>query len=324
MTEPRLQPLPAVSAAGPAGRAVGLSAPEEMNVIAAIRLSSAPLGVAVAAIVIAATLLTGCRPPQQAPEAPRAVADSRHVNIVAFLDPACPSRQPTVELLHELEREHPERLRVGLVDIETRSGRQRMQEAEMERCGLLIEGASTVSWGEGDDRRLVRFVHPAGFSWTHKDLCEAVEAALEGRLHAAQPEEAEGIRILDASVRAQSIRVGDRAEETGQLMIDDEVVLEVTRSRDDLAPGQRVTSAAAVLTEALGEPFTPDELRTEAVEEGVAVLAHDRPLLVATEADARAGDTEPAQLARSWCRSLQEAFMMAAIERDRSDDEATT
>ncbi len=268
-----------------------------------------------AAVLVFAVFVCGCQRQPRRP-APMPVPGAPEVGVTAYLQAGSPCPRATVELLRELELAHGDELRVEIVDIDDAgSGADRWRDAGFDCMAIVINGSATVSWGEGEDRRTVSFLHPAGFGWRHEDLREAIEAALAGRLSPAAPEEAEAVRLMDVNVRAQSVRVGDSGHETGQLVVDDRVVLEVTEAADDLVPGQRVTVAAEALGELLEEPFTPNQLRTEEVEGGVAVVVGDRHLLVATEADARVTGVGAQELAEAWRLAVHDALVMAALER---------
>lgn len=266
------------------------------------------------ALITVMAMTAGCRREAEQPPSPQPI-DASHVQITAWIDAESPCQRATIRLLHELEEEAPDRLDVRIIDVATQEGRARLEEHGLDATAIEIDGYTTLAWGEGDSRRIVTFMHPAGFTWTHPDLRAAVEAALQGKLEPADPAEAEGVRLMDISVRGQSIRVGDQGEETGQLVIQDQIVLEITTPRGDLAPGQRVAAAANALSEVLQKPFTPNQLGLKRVDDGVAVMASDRQLLIATPADVGAEDTSPDQLAAQWRLAIRQALIEAALQR---------
>lgn len=280
------------------------------------------------ALILLAGLFAGCRQQARQPRSSGPI-NASHIEIVAWFDADSPCQEWTAELLETLEKEHPERLDLRIVDTGTSEGRERREERGLDAVAIEIDGYTTVEWGEGDSRRIVTFKHPPGFTWAHEDLRAAVEAALQGDLRPASPAEAEGVRLMDISVRGQSIRVGDQGDETGQLVIQDQIVLELTHSRDDLLPGQRVTIAADALTEVLQDPFTPNQLGRKRVDDGVALMAGETQLLLATKPDAAEEHTSPARLAERWRVAVREALIDAALQRvetpapDQSADPAT-
>ncbi|MGC9319718.1 MAG: hypothetical protein ACP5KN_16925 [Armatimonadota bacterium] len=215
-----------------------------------------------------------------------------------------------------------------MLEIETISpgapGQQWLQAQGPGCMALMIEGMTTVTWGRGEDRRTVSFLHPPGFSWVPEDLEAALQAAMSETLRPAEPEEAEGVRPLSAKVDSRSIRVGDRDEETGQLLIDNEVVLEIGQARGELAPGQRVAIAAGGLQAALECPFTPKELCIERRDGSVALLAGDHQLLTVTEADARAAGMRARRLAERWRDLICEALVLSALRSRSSRGEETS
>ncbi len=256
-------------------------------------------------------LLRSCPTPPPPPPPPPGAG----VNITAYLHADAACQQPTVELLRELQAEAPGELQVEIINIDDEQGERRWREAGFDSVAILINGSATVAWGDDIERRTISFLHPPGFAWKHADLREAVHAARAGRLVPAEPAEAEAVRLVDVSVRAQSVRIGAAGDETGQLVVDAAIVLEVTQSRGDLAPGQRVSAAADTLAEVLQRPFTPNQLSTARVEDGVAVLAGERELLVVTDGDARAESLQPQELADRWCVAIRDAITTAALRR---------
>ena len=270
--------------------------------------------VAFFALVLLIALIAGCERNVEEPPLAHPVDDSR-VRIVAWLDEDSPCHAGTVEILSGLEQEAPNQLSLRVVDIGTPEGLERLAQRGFDDTAIEINDHVAVTWGEGDDRRTVCFMHPPGFTWTHDDLRAAIRAALDGTLLPADPVEAEGVRLMDVSTRGQSIRIGDEGEETGQLVIQDQIVLEITESHEDLLPGQRVSVAADALAEVLQKPFTPNRLRLTQEAGGVAVIACETPLLVATETDAAARDVSPEQLAEQWRLALRTALIDAALKR---------
>lgn len=265
-------------------------------------------------LLVLAGIIAGCwreRPQAQTP----APIDGSLVHIVAYLDTGAACQQGTIDLLHRLEAEHPARLEVSIVDVNSPDGRRRWEESGLDAIAIMIDESTTVSWGEGDGRRTVSFLHPAGFAWTHEDLSAAVRAALAGRLRTADPAEAEGVRLMHVKVRGQSIRVGDEGAETGQLIIGERIVLEVSRPHGERVPGERVSRAAAALSRVLEKPFTPNRLMLRRVEDGVALTAGEEQLIVATTADAGDGPRAREELADRWRRSIREALIEAALQR---------
>ena len=273
------------------------------------------LGLGVALVV----LLTGCpgRTPEEGPELGGAQVPAPQppaVTLTAYINVSSGCQQPTVDFIKDLESKHAGGLTVEFIDFGDKAeGNRAWKDAGLECMTLQINGASTVTWGEGEEKRTVSFNYPVGFTWTHEDLAAAIEAALEGGLEPGDADEAQAIGLLQAKVSAQSVKVPDTGAETGQFLVNDKVVIEVTEPRADLSAAQRVTAAAKALSEVLEQPFKPSSLSVEEVEEGWAVLAGEKVLLVATEADVEAAETEPEKLAEQWDLALREALTKAAF-----------
>lgn len=257
----------------------------------------------------AVLLASGCRPAVD----DHPPAEPPTVTVTAYLARSCPGTQDTIAQLERLGSDHPHALTVEIVDIDDAEGVRRCQEAGLDSSALVINGATTLAWGRGAERRTVSFLYPPGLAWTCADLRGAVEAGIAGELVAAAPEEARAVRLIPANVRAQAVRAGQNGAETGQLVINDQIVLEVTEPCDDLAPGQRVALAAEGLSTVLRRPFTPDQLRIHPVEQGLGLNAGDQPLLVATAADARGGEQTVEELANEWRCAVRNALVRAAL-----------
>ena len=259
--------------------------------------------------------ITGCVPQEPVEQLPAVIGGS-HVTITAFLNTDTPCQQPTIDYLEQLEAEDPDRVQVEIVNIsDPGPGRDRFEEAGLDSVAIMIDGQTTVSWEGEQDRRIISFMHPAGFAWTHEDLGQAVAAALRGELRPADPAEAHGVHLMDVSVRGQSIRISDGSRETGQLVINDEIALEISAASGESDPAQRVTEAAARLSEALATPFTPNQLRLKRVDRGIAVMAEEVQLLVATQEDAEAEGVEPETLADRWRLAIRDALIATALKR---------
>jgi len=296
------------------------SAREVIDLVTPARDQAMPRPAAGALIaVVIAGLLAGAGCPLQSRTAPPPPPPrTSGATITAYLHANAACQQATVELLRELEAEHSGALHVEVIDIDDEEGARRWREAGFDSVAILINGSSTVTWGGDDQQRTVSFLHTPGFAWAHADLREAVEAALAQRIVPAEPAEAEAVRLVDVPLRAQSVRVGRAGAETGQLVMHDQIVLQVTQARADLAPGQRVSAAAAALTEVLQHPFTPNQLTTARVEGGIAVLAGEHALLVATDEDARAVGVQSRDLADRWRIAIRDAIITAALQRSNA------
>lgn len=270
----------------------------------------------VAPILLLTLAAIGCGCEREAspyPEPP-VISESR-VDLFAYIEPNSPCQSGTVQLLHDLESAAPERVRLTVIDVSTPEGAQLQADAGLDAMAIAIDGMTTVSWGEADAQRTVSFIHPAGFAWTHDDLRAAVRAAIAGGLRRANPAEAQGVRLLSVKARGQSIRTGGNDGEVGQLVIGERIALEITARDAERTAAQRVSSAADALNRTLEKPFTPNQLRLEEAEDGMAVMAGEEQLIVATRQDAQAEGVSIEALAGQWRREMQEAVVAAALQR---------
>lgn len=286
---------------------IGLTAPVPLRAATVCAAACLPT---LALCLSALLLVCGCRPAERATAPPDAPA----VTITAYLARSCPASQKTILQLETLSAEYPGAVTVQIVDTDDAEGVRRREEAGLDCSAVVINGATTLAWGEDEARRTVSFLYPPGLSWTPEDLRAAVEAGLAGDLTPAAPEEARAVRLITATVRAQAVRVGDSGAEVGQLVINDQTVIEVTEPEEELGPGQRVALAADTLGVLLQRPFSPDQLRVEVAEDGMVLSAGERRLLTVTEADARAQDLSVEQVADNWRRALRDALVRAALK----------
>jgi len=259
---------------------------------------------------------TGCRR-EATPEPEPPVISGSRVDLFAYVEPNSPCQSRTMELLGDLESAAPERVCLTVIDISTPEGGQLLADAGLDTMAIAIDGMITVSWGEGDARRTVSFIHSAGFAWTYDDLRAAVHAAIDGQLRAADPAEAQGVRLLSVKARGQSIRAGGDGGEVGQLVIGERIVLEITAPDNQRSAAQRVSSAADALNRVLEKPFTPNQFRLEEADAAMAVMAGDERLIVATRQDAHTEQVSVEALAGRWRREMQEAVVEAALQRSR-------
>lgn len=278
------------------------------------------LGLSVLMAVVPLILAMGCRTPTHVDDSEEAPAKEPVATLTAYINITSGCQQPTVDFIRELESKHADKLAVEFVDFgDADTGSKAWKDAGLNCMTLQINGDSTVTWGEGEEKRTVTFESPVGFSWTHEALAEAVQAAIEGRLQPGSPEEAEGTRILEVKVAGRSVKVGDTGPETGQLTINDAVIVEMTQTRGELDPAERVTAAADALNRVLAKPFRPNALRVEQVDEGWSVMAGEETLLVVTDADAEAAQAEPEKLAQKWLTEIRQALSQAATAVSEQD-----
>lgn len=280
-----------------------------------------PMGLSGLMAVVPLIFCAGCPTPMPVDDSEEAHPEGPIATLTAYINITNGCQQPTVDFVRGLESKYGDKLAVEFVDFgDGDKGFRAWKDTGLSCMALQINGNSTVTWGEGEDKRTVTFEYPVDFSWTHEALAEAVQAAIEGRLQPGSPEEAEGPRILEVKVAGRSAKVGDSGPETGQLTVNDAVIVEITQGRGEMDPAQRVTAAAEALNRELERPFKPNTLRVEQVDEGWAVMAGDETLLVATDADTEATQAEPKKLAETWLTKIRQALAQAATTMSEQAD----
>ena len=124
-------------------------------------------------------LLGGCQRPGRAAS----------VKIVAYINVSSGCQAATVAFLQSLPARYPG-VAVDLVDFgDGGPGMQRWQQAGLRCMTIQINGQSAVKFPVVGKMKVASFHMPAGFFWTHEDLEQAVQAAVQGKLQAATPED---------------------------------------------------------------------------------------------------------------------------------------
>ena len=157
-------------------------------------------------VLIAALLisLTGCqqaKPVATAPTGPPPILLRAYINVSSGCQAA------TIDFMKGLQQKYP-RLQLELVDFgDGGPGLDRWQQSGYKCMTLEIDGHPVVKYPVDGKLKVVAFHMPAGFSWEHEDLAQAVAAAMSGKLQPATEEEAmEGVSPEQMKAKVEELK----------------------------------------------------------------------------------------------------------------------
>lgn len=138
------------------------------------------------ALLVVGLWLAGCTPPARKAEAG---APEKRVKILAYINVTSGCQQATVDFLKSLPNKYAE-VGVELVDFgDGGAGADRWHASGLRCMAINVNGTSLVRYPIGGKMKMVAFRAPASLNWTHQDLEEAVQAALQGKLQPVTEEE---------------------------------------------------------------------------------------------------------------------------------------
>jgi len=157
------------------------------------------------ALIVALLIsLTGC---QQAKTVVPVPSGPPPVQLRAYINVSSGCQQATIDFMQGLKQKYP-RLQVELVDFgDGGAGLDRWQQSGYKCMTLEIDGHSVVKFPLNGKTKAVAFHMPAGFSWEHEDLAQAVAAAMSGKLQPATEEEAmEGVSPEQMKAKVEELK----------------------------------------------------------------------------------------------------------------------
>ena len=256
--------------------------------------------VKLAALVVAISALWGCNSKSgPAPE---------KMKLTAYINVSSGCQAPTVELIQHLVEEASELVSLELVDFGSPSGYDQWRGAGLECMTLVFEKAgkkgSALRFPDKDgNAKVVAFVMPAGFSWTHEDLSSAFEALRDEKLEILTQEETQG----ELSPRTVELETSVRdAGGGGQVLVGGNPVFTVKAKVGDKSALSRAKDAQEALARWLSGPVQPSDLQIEAQGEEVVLWARDIAIIRVVQADAQAEQqVDPSELATSWLQAVK-------------------
>jgi len=274
--------------------------------------------------LVLAFLMCGCRQStarmptdtsaaaQTAPVAqPQPVADTGpKVTVKAYINVSSGCQTKTVDLLKKLDQEN-DRLTLELIDFGTPEGNRRWRDDGFNCMTILINGKSTVTFGDPGHRRIVTFQYPPGFQWIPEDLERAIKDALTGKLYYGEEPGATRIESRAPTLRITSREATLGGRKVGEVLINGQVAIRFRTTYQGLPPLQRAEQTVGRIKRLLAGNFTPGQLRATKVDSDVVLAAGDKVICVADAPQAKLLGTTPTELAKAWGMSLKKALVTA-------------
>lgn len=241
-------------------------------------------------------------------------ASEKPVPVKAYINVSSGCQDETVALLKRLAAQNP-RLQLELIDFGQPEGSRRWRADGFNCMTILINGHATVTYGPPGKRQIVTFQFPPGFQWVLADLEGAIRAALDGTIYYGEEEGATKVESRMPTLRITARETLLNGKKVGEVVVNGQVAVRLRTSFDGLPPLQRAEQAAARLKRAIATPgFHPSSIRVEKVTDGIALVANDKVLCIADEAQAQMLKTTPTKLAQSWAAALKKALTAAASQ----------
>jgi len=238
-------------------------------------------------------------------------APKQHVNIRAYINVSSGCQADTVDFLNGLKNKYAPNVSLEMIDFGDRGkGLKRWQESGYRCLTIEIDGWVLVKFPHEGKTKAVAFQMPVGFNWTHADLEEAVQAGLRGQLGLATAEEVEASappRQVKATVAAGTATANGRKLAT--VTINDTVALYIPGAPADAT--KRAKAAAAVLQAWLAKPVKLSQLTVKQATGGWKVLANDKGVILATDADGKIFQQTPQAVAQGWVNGIKHALVLA-------------
>ena len=259
--------------------------------------------------------------PERATEAPttgpetRPVVSDRPIPVKGYINVSSGCQQPTVDLLKRMAAQNA-RLQLELIDFGQPEGSRRWRADGFSCMTILINGHNTVTYGPKGNRQIVTFQYPPGFQWALPDLEGALKSALDGTIYYGAEAGATKVESRMPTLRITSREGVINGKKVGEVVVNGQVALRLRTTFDGLPPLQRAEQAAARLKRAIAMPnFHPSGIRVDRVTDGVALIANDKVLCIADQAQATLLNTTPSKMAQGWASSLKKALATATANQ---------
>jgi hypothetical protein len=241
--------------------------------------------------------------------APQKAAPGK-VAIKAYINVSSGCQEDTVKLLQGLAAKN-KGVTLQIIDFGQPKGRQAWEKSGLGCMGILLNGHHTVTIGEAGHRRVVAFMKPAGFLWSHADLTEAVQDGLKGTLYFGEEPGAEKgvIQAANAEVTARRVTQGD--DNLADVLVNDMPVFRLAAAEGEYNPFRRAELVASRLQEALQRGFSPDALVMAETKGNPCIKVGDRIIVTVYPDDAKSAKSKPDPLAQRWGGNLIDAIIAA-------------
>lgn len=239
---------------------------------------------------------------------PSASAGTPAVRILAYINVSSGCQQATVDYLNQLQQKNRSHVSLELVDFgDGGEGSERWQASGHKCMTIEINGSSVVKFPTKNGMKAVAFRMPAGLMWTHEDLGQAVQAALDGTLQPATEEEAAGEETpakIDATVTTDT--VSNQGKSFAAVKINGYPVILLANSS---TAKTRIAQAARTLKTWLTESVKPSDLQTKQVADGVALMAGGSRIITLSSADAKPLGKSTTTVASDFLQAIRHALV---------------
>jgi hypothetical protein len=237
-------------------------------------------------------------------------AAPQKVAIKAYINVASGCQEHTVKFVQGLVAKHKD-VTLQIIDFGRPKGRQAWEKSGLGCMAILLNGHHTVTIGEAGHRRVVVFMKPAGFLWSHADLAEAVQEGLKGTLYVGEEPGAEKGVIQAANAEVTARRVTKGNDNLADVLVNDMAVFRLAAPEGEYNPFRRAERVASRLQEALQRGFSPDALVMAENKGNPCIKVGDRIIVTVYPDDAKAAKSQPDPLAQRWGGNLIDAIIAA-------------
>ncbi|MFQ6096161.1 MAG: hypothetical protein ACE5O2_00410 [Armatimonadota bacterium] len=232
------------------------------------------------------------------------------VAIKAYINVSSGCQDDTVRVLKELARRY-ENVSLEIVDFGRPKGFEEWQKAGYGCMTILLNGHHTVTIGKPGHRRVVRFLKPAGFLWSHDDLRRAVQAGLRGTLYLGKEKGASEtiVQALNAEVTARRVKKGD--DTLADVFVNDAPVFRLAASQGAYNPFRRAELVAVRLQQVFDKGLNLQSLAVGDNKGNPCIRAGDVVIVTAYPDDAKHAKLKPGELVQQWGGNLVQAIIKA-------------
>lgn len=228
---------------------------------------------------------------------------AQDLRVTAYINVTSGCQQPTVNLLGQFAKAHPDRVRLELVDFgDGGTGQQRWRNSGHSCMTIELNGSPRVQFPAGGEIREATFQMPAGFQWTHDDLSAALQAGLDGTLRTLPLGEK---KPAATSVTVKKIVRSGRT--LYQVVVASKPIMSLGTSRGSQSAIERARVASEVIKTWLARSGKASEVGTRKLSSGWGVVAGGRLVVTVTAADASLQNSTSQSLANVWAGNLKQA-----------------
>lgn len=230
------------------------------------------------------------------------------VTIRAFINVSSGCQVATVDFLNALKTRYAPNVSLELTDFGDQGrGFRRWQQSGYRCLTIELNGSPLVKFPYHGKTHAVAFQMPAGMSWTHSDLEQAVQAGVQGQLQRATSAEVEACapaRKLNATISIATSQATGKSFTT--ILVNRTLAFALPGASPQVA--RRAQTTATTLKGWLAKPVRLTDLTLKHTSFGWALLAAGNTVATATVADGKAFGRDPEVLAGIWRDGLKHAL----------------